>query len=166
MRRVDTALASVLESWPLGEAGTIRQPEDIMGGTRRSWLLIIAVPLLLAGCATYSDPALPRDQVAVLDTVWQLVGYATVVHSVDGQYAGYLPRKVTLLPGRRTVEIRFEASGQVMGRPIPLSFEAVAGRTYRAEGAIVEQPTAGQKGSWQAWIVDVQTNQVVAGRRP
>ncbi len=137
-----------------------------MAGSQRRWALSGVALLLLSGCATYSDPQLPRDQVAVLDTVWQVIGYATVVHSVDGQYAGYFPRKVTLLPGRRTVEIRFEASGRIMGRPIALTFEAVAGRTYRAEGALVEVPTGGVSGSWQGWIVDVETNQVVAGRRP
>jgi hypothetical protein len=133
---------------------------------------VLGVCLLVSGCAgTYEPPSLPGDQGAVLEGAAPLaagglagVQYRVSIDQVDGQRTRNVDmRKVGLAPGVHRVTVRYAAGtiqvSEFRGRPIDLTFQARAGQVYRVDGAR-------QGDDWTAWIEDVQSGAVVAGRKP
>jgi hypothetical protein len=73
--------------------------------------------------------------------------------------AAFSEETVELLPGAHEFEIQYRSWKGGSAQPITLSFEAVAGHRYQIR-------TSGGYRLWHAWILDVTTGEIVAGRKP
>lgn len=141
--------------------------------------LLLVIAFTVPGCTwkAYSGPELPPNQVATIKTHINLglftreqVGI-TAIDGKEGKTADY---NISVKPGRHTLALRLyqSGSGGLVGLLINpgtatplrvLSFDAEAGHTYTVHGEF--------GGSWGSstpyyWIVDEETRQVIAGRRP
>ncbi len=155
-------------------------------------LTLSLVVHLAVGCGTYQaypGKKRPREDVARLD-VW-----ATGL-SIDGQQLDQKDaRKIALLPGRHELHWKHEYSNKYLEQKT-LSFVAEAGRHYRlgerffaepnpagplgdvfdlaVDAALtpitmvlpLEPPSGPPPGQYYAWILDIQSQQIVAGLAP
>ena len=135
----------------------------------RNYLTVFLIVVLMAfSCATskmYDGPELPREKVAVLKgSTGGIFGNAAGIATVDGRSTGFNDMQVTVLPGKRTLDIEViycEGYPVQVCHEVPsvLSFEAEAGHTYIAKGKIVS-------GVANVWLEDAETGEVVAGYEP
>ena len=128
----------------------------------------IAITFSLACCTTvqtYEGEPLPLEDVAVIKSnYWGHLTGGITVREIDGKKVGLNPGDVMVLPGLHYVKIRVSHSLGYLGTIIAngtVTLYAEAGHTYRVDGRIYR---GGE--SVLVWIVDEDTGQIVAGRRP
>lgn len=124
--------------------------------------LVFALLLLAAGCGTlvqtYEGPKRPTSEVAVLKTNVGELSFTTAwIDLVDGRDLVIAYSELEVLPGRRTVRVAIKAG--FLGGSRTLSFDAVAGRSYRVRGLLA-------RGGAHAWLEDERTGELVAGEKP
>ena len=121
--------------------------------------LAFALLLLAAGCGTtqtYEGPKKSAQEVAIVETnVGELTLDTTWVTAVDGKDLHLAYPKIEVLPGLRSLRVNIKRGFLTRGKT--MSFEAIAGRTYRL---------IGEFRSGSAWIEDKSSGQVVAGEKP
>lgn len=121
----------------------------------RQWGVPI-VGLWLVGCGaiqTYPGPALPSDQVAVLE-----IGNV-VLYALDGEPVNLgHQRKLQMLPGEHLLR----ASHNMSGYPeqvITYTFTAEPGHAYRFDADYKIERTL----AWRPWIQDAADGKIVGG---
>ena len=148
----------------------------------RSFLLLLSLVSLLAGCAALNDtiagdpwlaypgPSLPREQVALIKTSgirdYFSEAYIFRINDIAVEKIG---GNIEALPGTHTLEVSVT---QRLGGPASLlgtlsekrargniTLDAEAGHVYIVDGRVVDGQAA-------LWIEDENTRQVVAGRKP
>lgn len=139
---------------------------------KRVWSSVLRFALLscllvvLVACTTvqtYSGPQLPRDKIAVIKGAWNEYIIVSIVGNllkVDGQPVS--GDEIEVLPGKREVVVFLTAFGPghtTSGIPQTFSFVAEAGHVYKVDGNW-------NRGDNQIWIIDEQTKEIVAGRKP
>lgn len=139
---------------------------------KRAWSDVLRLALLscllvvLVACTTvqtYSGPQLPRDKIAVIKGAWNeyiIVSVYGSVLKVDGQTVS--GDEIEVLPGKREVVVFLTIIGPgqiVSGIPQTFSFIAEAGHVYKVDGNW-------NRGDNQIWIINEQTKEIVAGRKP
>ncbi|MEI6085002.1 MAG: hypothetical protein WCS70_11960 [Verrucomicrobiota bacterium] len=144
-------------------------------------LALIFLVLLCVGCATppatmrlYDGPPQSRAATAVLKIQWN----HALIQSIDGtniqkaHSSGLILKEVEVLPGTHTVAVRYwSGNGSVRStHSIPLTFPAKAGGNYELFAAPIDEGFGtsfgmafGGTGRWTAWIIDAQTQKVLAG---
>jgi len=130
----------------------------------RGRVIVVAIALLASGCATvrYTEPALPDDQVATLETESGVV----ILRAIDGAGVGRTePRsRVRVAPGERTVVVGYLPPAGYADS-VTVVFTARPGQAYRIRGAVTFIPLGKWlSGSWRASVVDAATGEVVASR--
>jgi hypothetical protein len=144
-------------------------------------LAMAAAALALSACAasqpvrTYDGAPRPQESVAILrhqSATGPSVYFVRIDHT-SLQTGGDLFRPhqfmdLELLPGRHEVEFGWDGPFDKSGSSIVLAFDAQADHTYeaRTSSAAGFFPLARlvvTKGHWAGEIVDLQTNEVVAG---
>ena len=132
--------------------------------TRQRFSIFLIAVLLLSGCGTmqaYSGPQLPKEQVAVVKSNILKHPFTTIViAAVDGKSRSGARTNVEVLPGRHTLDLLVNVTVWyvTVNYPASISFEAEAGKVYFVDAKIVN-------GQPLVWVVDEQTNEVVAGEK-
>jgi hypothetical protein len=124
--------------------------------------LILIVILMFPNCTTtkmYEGAELPSDKVAILkaDTGMGMFRDAARIVTVDGQSPGFNDMQLAVLAGKHTLEI--QVLGTYFHATRFLTFEAEAGCTYIARGAVWEEGA-------MIWLEDSETGKVAAGQKP
>ena len=145
-------------------------------------IMIVCFSLALTGCATtyvrwYDGPPRNRDEIAVLKAQYEMWGESAFVKSIDGTPLGKgklrnaNPHEIEFSPGEHTVEASY-FTGLVQGiSPIKLTFNGHTGRVCELRVAKVDEGFSGTVrlalgggGHYTAWIIDSETQEVVAGK--
>jgi len=139
-------------------------------------LSLLIFCMLATGCTTlqtYPGPQLPPEKVATLEGTIHYYGVAIVefcIFAVDGELTPWwgfnfvLNRgKVEMLPGKHQVTVYRDIGGPKGGSTDNFqrfSFVAEAGHRYKVDGNCW---------AWEKdaiWIIDKNTEQIVAGKKP
>ena len=145
-------------------------------------LALILLALGCAGCTTankrlYEGPPRERAEVAVLKVQWKAMGHSARIETIDGKpvekgraFALNI-KEAELLPGEHTLEVSYFNGGTTSINNIPLTFTCKAGVVYELRVAPIDEGlsgvvavAAGGQGHWTAWITDVDTKEVLAGK--
>ncbi len=141
----------------------------------------IALPLLLlslaAGCGTieaYHGPTLPSDQTAIVApsaaAAWNPVhwGQRVVKPIVNGFSLGFWDSKFSVRTGATDVQVLVAQTGwgKRWSEPIYLNFYTEPGHVYAVCGKNDGVGPFGIGGRPEAWIIDRNTNLVVAASNP
>jgi len=136
------------------------KPLTIVLAVLFSWVVISCSTV-----QTYEGEPLPTEEVAVIKSnYWRHVSGGIVVREIDGKDVGLNPGEVHVLPGIHTVKIRVTHSLGYLGTIMAsgtVTLSAEAGHTYMVDGRIYRFG----EGVW-VWIVDEETDEVVAGMKP
>jgi len=131
------------------------------------WNAALVVALILSGCATkyYSEPELPKPQVAIIS----VVSSGVWIFRVDGLYLNNSHRRVKVLPGKHRFDVHMRyihlcifrcSSGSTLDGVIDLDVKA--GRSYTID-------MSGEGFFWTKvfiWAIDEATGEIVAGVKP
>lgn len=136
------------------------KPLTIIGTVLFSWVAISC-----ATVQTYEGDPLPQEKVAVIKSnYWGHLTGGIIVREVDGKKVGFNPGDIHVLPGLHTVKIRVTHSYGYLGTIMAsgtVTLNAEAGHTYMVDGRIYRFG----ENVW-VWIVDEDTDEVVAGMKP
>lgn len=154
-------------------------------------IMLAGMALVFIGCSTTGKhvrwyEGAPRDHcdIATLK-VRRTLRYSSMafVESIDSKplnkgnrRTANTTKEIELLPGKHTLEVSYGDAN--MGRSLSnvvISFNFQPGRVYELRvapvapihpsfGAGLKRILIGERYLWTAWIVDLQTNEVVAGR--
>ena len=132
-------------------------------------VLTLLASLSLASCTTiqtYEGHAQSTEDIAVIKSNywdWDNLHVIVVVHEIDGyKIESPQPANVHILPGEHAVTIsvtHYYTWGIYDRGSRSLKLCAEAGHTYKVHGAMKGKYT------W-AWIIDLNTGQLVSGSRP
>jgi hypothetical protein len=124
----------------------------------------------------YEGPPKGSTEVALLKLQWTTSGNYARIESMDGKPVekGRVFKlniqEAELLPGQHTLEVSFFSDNVHSAGSIPLTFTCKAGGVYELHVAPIDEgfgnalaEAAGGHGNWTAWIVDAETNEVLAG---
>ena len=127
---------------------------------------LLSTLFLFTGCTTmqsYDGPKLSPEKVVLIEGSFGMINSASILE-VDGKARGWSEESAEMLPGEHTVKVKVLSgfggiiSPQLVGNKT-LSFQTIAGRTYKVDGTII-------KGDTFVWIIDTKTNEVIAGEKP
>ncbi|MBI4585863.1 MAG: hypothetical protein HY717_17780 [Planctomycetes bacterium] len=143
--------------------------------------LVLVLPWVLltgAGCGTtrmYTGDPLPKSDVATIKAGGLFRARVHII-GVDGYFIersplGFRDREVEVLPGEHTVRILLEsAKSKRVELGSSVTFNALAGHTYRAEADVTIKGTnflgLGEIQATWFWIEEDKTGTVVAGEQP
>lgn len=136
----------------------------------KSICVLLVFSSLAIGCKTiqtYDGNRLPPDQVARLTCASSYYFVATrscYIQKVDDRTLPDSGREVDLLPGKHEVVVFLKTTAHTNQRqtyrgPQTFSFIAAAGHIYTVDGSWFSD-------GHSMWIIDEQTKEVVAGRKP
>ena len=153
------------------------------------WQLLLAVTAIIfitTGCQTtgkhvrwYDGPPAETNKIALLKVqrnVWEVV---LTVDKIDEQlltkekFMGNNTSEIELLPGQHNLEVSYrDDNGNRSTSDAKISFSAEAGKVYELRGAPGErsfnkaftQTLFMQHWYWDLWIIDAETQKVVAGK--
>jgi hypothetical protein len=145
-------------------------------------LTLIFLALACAGCTTanmrlYDGPPREHAEVAVLKVQRKAMGDSARIETIDGKpvekgraFALNI-KEAELLPGKHTSEVSYFNGGTTSINNIPLTFTCKAGGVYELRVAPIDEGfgsvvavALGGRGHWTAWIIDAETNEVLAGK--
>ncbi len=130
-----------------------------------SIFVFLAFLLVVGGCATktYPGPKLPREEVAVINEGGFLITWATITY-VDDKKREWGASYIEVLPGEHTLYVKVTYAPLMQPSSVGIgviTFEAEAGHTYIVYGELDEKT-----GRADIWIIDEETEQIVAGHKP
>lgn len=143
----------------------------------------------LTGCATtgahvvmYDGPQRSTNEVALLKVQQSVLSISAHVESVDDapiskgkKHLNSNTKEIEFLPGTHKLEFSYSDSngGQSIINQV-LTFTCKSGGVYelhvapfhRSFGKVLTTSAFGGTGAWTGWILDAQSNDVIAGYRP
>jgi hypothetical protein len=146
---------------------------------------VIGVLFVATGCKTtgnyvrrYDGPPAETNKVALLKVQRDIWTVTLTVDKIDGQFlttnkfVANVTSKIELMPGQHDLEVSYrDANDYRSTTDRQISFFAEMGKTYELRGAPLErsfgkaftQALFFQHWYWTLWIVDSETQKVVAG---
>ena len=135
-----------------------------------SVFIVTFMTLTITGCGTmraYDGPELSDSEIAIINTCspptcffWE--GNAAKIWSVDGKELSLIDETVEVLPGKHNLRIMIiinTPGGMASHQWQELILESKPGHIYRVHA----KP---EMSSSYAWIVDIESDEVVSGIKP
>lgn len=129
-------------------------------------LLFIVNTLLLSSCGsmeTFSSGEEPQSETAVIKGSGFFPIKNVWIIAVDGKKLGMSNSKAVVLPGQHTLNVHINQSfgvGSFSANGVVI-FTAIAGHEYA-----VKAKAEADKRKAYFWVEDVQTSEIVGGRKP
>lgn len=135
-----------------------------------SFIFILLFLISANACGTaeiYEGENINNNNVVLIKATHSF-GQNIYIERVNGEWPGFAPKIIKVLPGEHALEVRITKSyvfGYVDGVKT-LTFNAVAGETYYVDGYIKKKKDSLIYFDVWAWIANEDTDEIVAGELP